>query len=79
MKRAITIITLALALITLAAVLSGCSTAQAAAEKIVLSAREAAAPADTSQIVLSLGNGRSEAAAADMIAADALASASTIA
>ena len=78
MKRAITIVTLALALIMLAAVLSGCSTAQAAAEKIVLSAKEAAAPADTDQIVLSLGSGHSE-TAADMVAADTLASASTIA
>lgn len=80
MKRAITIITLALAMIMLAATLAGCSSAQAAPERIVLSAKEAAAPADTAQIVLGLGNGHSGAAQnSGAIAASTQASANTLA
>lgn len=64
MKKVMTIIALALTLVSLAAVLSGCASAQAAREKIVISPKAAPRPEDTPSIVLSLGNGKAADSAA---------------
>lgn len=58
MKKVMTIIAMALTLVSLAAVLSGCASAQAAQEKIIIAPKAAPLPEDTPTIVLGLGNGK---------------------